>query len=398
MKNDINSLLGISKSLTDYVKAMNQVNRATNIHDLLGSINKPLESIIKTPASVQFDYFKPIFSQEFFKAMAPINKQNEIMKIVLGGTTQTSIFRNLTDLAVPNKDKLMHSILPVLKVKETVENYLGVYQQQQSLASQLSAISTSKLFVSGVPSSVLAAQNYIEHKPLTGYDVIYGSEFVKTLENMKHDTKEISNVYKQAELLLKDPDFTEEIAKFQATAITIDGERNIDEKKYKVWHVKYFAEFYLVKWIKEGKCSPSVAYVILGLLSLYFLYHDGKAIYEDVNKVVELINGEEKQIAIEAFEKYTIPAREISDFVISKTPIYWGNSTKTKKIGFIKKGAYVFILRTKAGWCYVEGRVTITMANNRTNRKKYKTKSAPQVVKEVVRGWVETKFLDSYNF
>jgi RNase P/RNase MRP subunit p29 len=369
--------------MADVFAKLNKVNGIFNIpnstksHNGLTGIQNIIDSIADSKSNISSS------------AMDAVIKQSKMMELALGGTNRFDISKIIPPLSKIN-DNILKELSYVKGIQENVSKYLDVYNHQLNISELLANNFASLIPVQKTTWASFTAENFIENKRLTAFDIASGATFYNTVLKFQGDEQKMSVAYNEAMEALGNEEVMEELRGFQATVM----------ENEKLWDGKFFAEWFLNKiLIKKFGLNKNVAKLIISIAFLIFfspmLSELGKEPFEEIKHSFK--SSEDLELKGESFIKYIKKKEDISDWVIKKTSIYLRNAVKSKRIGIIKKGTTLLILNSKEGWCYVQGRVLISASNNRKNRKKYKTTKAPQIIKETVRGWIKSENLDMYN-
>jgi RNase P/RNase MRP subunit p29 len=381
------------------IKGLDEINKIGQMADVFAKLNK-VNGIFNIPNSTKshngltgiqniIDSIADSKSNISSSAMDAVIKQSKMMELALGGTNRFDISKIIPPLSKIN-DNILKELSYVKGIQENVSKYLDVYNHQLNISELLANNFASLIPVQKTTWASFTAENFIENKRLTAFDIASGATFYNTVLKFQGDEQKMSVAYNEAMEALGNEEVMEELRGFQATVM----------ENEKLWDGKFFAEWFLNKiLIKKFGLNKNVAKLIISIAFLIFfspmLSELGKEPFEEIKHSFK--SSEDLELKGESFIKYIKKKEDISDWVIKKTSIYLRNAVKSKRIGIIKKGTTLLILNSKEGWCYVQGRVLISASNNRKNRKKYKTTKAPQIIKETVRGWIKSENLDMYN-
>lgn len=277
-----------------------------------------------------------------------------------------------------------------------------LYERQLEISEKFAKVFSS--------TTQIALEKYQFYKPIidTGNKSLNNFDFLSALTHynvssiVEEQNTKLELIYDDIETLLqKLPKLSEEIVKLQSTVLSLrDGQNNIrnEDSWYSLISFNDLLEWFLNKvLIRKLKINPTTARIILLIAVSTVLKFSIEIFIEakgsDIYRRFESKTNESESVP-NVVNIYQINKNDISDFTITKTPIYLRNSEKTKKLGFFPTNCNVLILKMKGKWCLVEGTINVNTYQKKVKNNKFETLTSKE---KTIRGWIKKENLDMFQ-
>lgn len=334
-------------------------------------------------------------------AMQQMNRKTDILQIVLGGSTISTLTKFAQGSEKPFGNNLS-DIASVIQDKFRLHN--RIFESQLSITEQLSKgyFTANHLAIPSWVEKITQTERRFDRKNVNLFDVLSAETLTRLTGKSGKEAEESINVEGNigqiTELLNQSAELKTELETLYLSFAKHISSKLKRRKKLKAKDLKepskLFTEFIHKHLFKNTGISLQTVFTFVCLIEYSFTVIFIGMIMEDKGKDMfdSIFGVDSKQILQQqitnnknAYNIVNNYRNIINDFVIVDANVYLRNSTKTKCIGRIKHNTIVVIICQKPKWCFIEAVVG-----------KY-DKKTKTTIEKVVRGWILKEHLDYFQ-